>query len=278
MSNGLERVEIEPGITLEPVEVQMFSAPIMAFKHSQAETHTPGPWKSVAGGFVFDISAQLTVSTDTARRYGDPKKLMSTIVFLTKINISPSIRLLYTSDLSVEDIERAEGTIARVEPVEVWDLHFRLQMTEPVDYRIAINRIRHQLPVASRLHNDSDEFRIVSDAIQYGQYRRNREMLIVDLWAALEFVFLSNGPELSFRLSTLLSSYLEPPGQARYELFKQVRSLYGKRSGAAHGHPKHSSPDLVETFELLRRVAVKMLDNERVPDKLELERAVFEAT
>lgn len=98
---------------------------------------------------------------------------------------------------------------------------------------------------------------------------------MVSLWGALESLFSPSRPELSFRVSGLIAAYLEDFGAARQALQKKVAKLYDVRPFAAHGKPKDDPNALVETFELLRRAIINMINDEHVPSKAELESRLF---
>jgi hypothetical protein len=51
--------------------------------------------------------------------------------------------------------------------------------------------------------------------------------------------------------------------------------LYEDRSAAAHGLVKSKQDGLLETFELLRQVVLKMIGEGHVPSKEELEASLF---
>jgi hypothetical protein len=83
---------------------------------------------------------------------------------------------------------------------------------------------------------------------------------------------------LRFRVSALIAAFLEPPGESRLAVQKHVAALYDKRSAAAHGLPRHDRNDVLDTLNLLRRVALMIIDNKKVPTKRELEAKLFGET
>ena len=125
------------------------------------------------------------------------------------------------------------------------------------------------------LYASSAEFRFAADALDAAQFLENEALAIVSLWAAMEALFSPSTAELKFRVSSLIASFLEQPGSSRRARQKAIASLYDKRSAAAHGKPKHQSADLVATFELLRRILIKMVHQRAVPAKDELDALLF---
>jgi hypothetical protein len=98
---------------------------------------------------------------------------------------------------------------------------------------------------------------------------------LISLWGALEAFFSPSTTELKFRISALIASFLEPPGKQRATLQKDVAKLYDMRSAAAHGKPRHEQADVLNTFNLLRRVLFAFIDDKSVPTKDELEARLF---
>ena len=98
---------------------------------------------------------------------------------------------------------------------------------------------------------------------------------MVAIWAALEALFSPSTTELRFRVSALIASYLEPPGELRQSRAKAIGKLYDKRSSAAHGKSTHEDDDLLASFNLLGEVLRRMIEQGRVPTKPELEGMLF---
>ena len=60
-----------------------------------------------------------------------------------------------------------------------------------------------------------------------------------------------------------------------YAYFKKIKSLYDKRSRAAHGSGDEDETPYLETYGIARRVLLKMIDALHVPSKAELEANLF---
>jgi hypothetical protein len=126
-----------------------------------------------------------------------------------------------------------------------------------------------------QLLNGNSEFALAVEAIDTGQFVQSTALALVSLWGALEALFSPSTSELKFRVSALIAAFLEPPGTGRATLQKEIAKLYDKRSAAAHGKPKHQPEDLLATFNLLRRVLIKMISSGKVPSKDDLEGMLF---
>lgn len=142
----------------------------------------------------------------------------------------------------------------------------------------ALQWVKENWQSTLELAEKSNEFRYAMDALDAGQFIPNSALTLVSLWGALESLIAPSAGELSFRVSSLLASYLEPPGAERLALQKDTVRLYSRRSKAAHGKPDHSDADLLATFELLRRVLIKAVENRGVPRRQELEALLFAST
>lgn len=130
---------------------------------------------------------------------------------------------------------------------------------------------------AYQLYETSAEFRLAADTLNSAQFVPNSALTMVSMWGALEAIFSPSTSELKFRVSALIASYLEPPGEERINTQKKIGALYDMRSAAAHGKPKHQLGDLIKTHELLRKVVVHMIYAKTVPTKEILESTLFGA-
>ena len=90
-----------------------------------------------------------------------------------------------------------------------------------------------------------------------GAYERKRpEDKLVDLWIALEALFLPGiSDELSFRASLRIAYYVAKPPDEREEIFNKMRLSYDTRSRVVHGQrPKADVRGVAsDTEEILRR-------------------------
>lgn len=100
---------------------------------------------------------------------------------------------------------------------------------------------------------------------------------MLEIWGELERIFSPTHAELRFRVSVNIATFLEPPGPGRHALFKRVMKLYDARSKAAHGAGDKATEAFRDSWVLLRRVLVKILDDNRVPTRDDQERALFGA-
>ena len=129
---------------------------------------------------------------------------------------------------------------------------------------------------ALELRNAHPNFGLALDALDSGQFIDNPSLILVALWGALEALFSPDkGTELSFRVSSLIACYLEEPGKLRRELQREVKSLYNHRSRAAHGSGKSENKAVLDSFNLLRRILLRMISTNHVPSQADLEGCLF---
>ena len=63
--------------------------------------------------------------------------------------------------------------------------------------------------------HESEEFNLLMQALDQSLFARSVELALLSLWGALEAVFSPGRNELRFRVTALIATFLEPPGQER---------------------------------------------------------------
>ena len=119
------------------------------------------------------------------------------------------------------------------------------------------------------------ELYLAVQAIDQAHFVHDWALGVLLIWAALEGLFSPSRSELQFRISALISSYLEPSGHQRRTLHKQLIKLYEERSTAAHRRSPIDRRVFFESMQLLRRIIIKMISDSRVPSKDDLEASLF---
>lgn len=119
----------------------------------------------------------------------------------------------------------------------------------------------------------------VSRFIYFVQCARDTEdiaLKIVQYFSALEALVSSSSAELTHQISERVAALLEPPGEARVELFHSLRRGYGMRSQAVHGSGfRIKSQDAlrnsaIEVDEICRIILRKIYSDNRVADIFDL--------
>lgn len=270
-----ESFDLGDGLTLSKTYAHLMSPFVMAFKPAPPGGHHPAPWKATAGGFSFDIGAELFIPSRVEAKYGSVISVARTVVFLLRLGVNPAVTMPVLSDHHFSSLPETPDRQANLLPYEVERRHFPLDVSGGKGTATALEWVKDRWPVTHKLTSESAEFALAVDAIDAGQFVRNSALALVSLWGALEALFSPSTSELKFRVSSLIAAFLEPPGAGRALLQKEVGKLYDKRSAAAHGKPRHEPQDLLDTFNLLRRVLIAIIDSRSVPSKDALEGMLF---
>jgi hypothetical protein len=138
-----------------------------------------------------------------------------------------------------------------------------------------IDWIKKHWKAGAVMMRENEGFNTAFQAFDESLRHRSYSVAIVTLWGALERLFSPAHQELTFRVSANIAAYLEPMGDARFALYKAVKKLYGARSKAAHGAGDNDRGAFVETYKLLKRSLLKMLEDGHVPSRDELEAMMF---
>jgi hypothetical protein len=267
--------DLGDGLSLSKTYAHLMSPFIMAFTPARLGGHHPAPWKAASGGFSFDVNAELLIPSHIEDKYGSKIGVARTVVFLLRLGVNPATTLPVFSNYPFGALPQIPDNQANLFPFEVQRRHFPLDVVGGLANAIALTWVKDRWQVAYRLTAESAEFALAVEAIDRGQFVQNSALALVSLWGALEALFSPSTAEVTFRVSSLIAAFLEPPGNERANLQKEVAKLYDKRSAAAHGKPKHEPEDLLGTFNLLRRVLMAIIDREKVPSKNDLEGMLF---
>lgn len=183
------------------------------------------------------------------------------------------------SNLSFSTAATAADNETRFLPLEIETRYFPLEAPEGIVLTPdRLSWVREHWSTAIEMRENHAELRLAMDALDRGQFIPNYALTIVSLWAALEALFSPAKTELRFRVSALIASYLKESGEERQNLHKRIMRLYEDRSAAAHGLANSRPEGLLETFELLRQVVLKMIGERHVPSKEDLEASLFGVT
>jgi hypothetical protein len=245
--SGLELADgpfdLGEGIWLRQTYAHLFAPFMLAFKPAPPGNHHPGPWKAASGGFSYNVNAELLIPADIEGRFESKIGVARTLVFLLRLGVNPAITLPVFSNYPFSTLPKVP---------ERWQ-------------------------VTHHLLAQSAEFTLAVEALDAGQFVHDQALTLVSLWGALEALFSPSTSELRFRVSSLISAFLESPGVNRANRQKEISKLYDKRSAAAHGKPKHEPEHLLQTFNLVREVLIRIIDRGQVPTKDELEGMLFGA-
>lgn len=273
-----EAYELGNGMSLRKTYGHLMAPFMMAFKRpAEYDQPHPGPWKSLGGGFAFDIEAELKIPASLGSGKYAQMEIGRAILFLLRLGIHPAIRLPIFANFPFATVAELSDRETWLRPNDFEPRYFPLDSDCETFGDAEAEWVRDRWQAVLKLSREDAAFALATQAIDRGQFVQTTALALVSLWAALEALFSPSTSELKFRVSALIAAYLEPPGEARLTLQREVAKLYDKRSAAAHGKPSHENEHLIASFNLLGRVLRQMIDRGEVPKKEELDRALFGA-
>lgn len=266
--------ELSNGLVFRPTFAHLISSHMMAFNPPEVPgQHHPSPWKATSQYESFDVHTELLIPAS----YKPPKGLSHydvarVITIMMRLFCNPKIRFLVESTHSLSVISTVPDKEITIIPIEASRQFIELELTQQDTESIAgrLNWVRNKWQNAVDLMASHADFRLAMEAFEMSTFIPHHALTLVSLWAALEALFSLSTSELRFRVSALIASYIHPPGQQRANMQKEIFELYDKRSAAAHGKPKHNTDHLMQTFNILQRVLMRMIDEKEVPSKVSL--------
>ena len=267
--------QLGEGITLRKTYAHLMAHFVVAFAPAPPGSLHPGPWKpaKTLANMMADITADLHVPSHFPERLS----IATTIVFLLRFGINPAALLSAISNHPFAALKDVADNDAIIIPFEIEKRHFPLSSGSDVATVEGLQWIKDHWRSTHQMMQERPEFALAAAAVSTSQFVRNSALILVSLWGALEALFSPSTTELKFRVSALIAAYLEPPGDQRLTLQRQVAKLYDKRSSAAHGKPSFRAEDILGTFNLIRRVLNVMIEEKSVPTKEQLEQRLFSA-
>lgn len=272
-----EFFEIGEGITLKKIYAHLMAPFMVAFKPAPPGEHHPTPWKAVAGGRSVDVNAELLIPSSIEEQYGSKIAVAKTLVFLLRLRVNPATSVPVFSNYSFSSLPEIPDGQAILFPYEVQSRHFPLGVVGGKVDAEAIEWVSGHWQTVHRLTSESTNFSLAIEAYDRGQFVQNTDLTMISLWGALEALFSPALSEPGSRISSLIAAYVEAPGHECVKCQKEIVKLYEKRSVAARGETSHNLEELLDTFNLLRRVLVTMIEQKKVPSKDILEQRLFDA-
>lgn len=120
--------------------------------------------------------------------------------------------------------------------------------------------------------DQSERFNTLVQAVDSSLGRPTAQLALIEIWGGLDQLFAESPGEVRFKNSLRISSYLEPFGSKRRELFDSIMGLYEKRSKAAHGGKSQLGDALTGSYLLARRVIMATIERGKVPSRADLDR------
>ncbi len=268
--------ELGEGVALKRTYAHLMSPCLMAFARPGPEGYHPAPWKAAKGGFGFDIEIEMRVpNTSILSSNADPRETIWWIVALLRIAQVPYLTVPVISDQSFQTVRES-----KVEPmIEPFETEPRIMSSaegsRPEIPPDTLDWVREKWITGGKLLNSNPGFYSAFKAFDTATVRGKTSSSLLALWGGLEQIFSPSPGELRYRVSSMLASYLEPPGESRLELYKKILRLYIERSVAAHTAKEIEQGPLVETYVLMRNVLVRIIDENVIPTQQDMEARLF---
>jgi hypothetical protein len=222
-----------------------------------------------------DVTAQVYVPSAIVETPDEMAQIARLLTSALRLYAEPAVSLVAISSHPYDSLIERRLSGCSLTPVEVSPRYFPLSLVKDEANPEGLRWVAAHWRTLLRLYKSHSEFRLAVDALDHGQFEPNPSLSLVALWGAIEALFSPSTTELKFRVSSLIAAFLVPPGGARLAKQRQVAALYDQRSAAAHGKPRHTPEHLIESFELVRTLLIKIIELGHVPTKAELEQGLF---
>lgn len=272
----VEKFDFGHGVILSKTYAHFMAPFLMAFEPAEPSRPHPSPWKSVQGGLGYDISAELFIPEELKLpKWFDRLNTIWWILALMRLKGTPLVFVPVVSNESFAKIRYLERE-PYFWPMEIYPKHL-IPLPQPYDFinESTLDWIKTYWVSGGVLMRGSADLNLAFRAFDHCIWTEKISLALVSLWGALERLFSPSPYELRFRVSAAIASYLEPSGSQRLELHKKVIKLYDVRSKAAHGHSIDEAGPFIETYALMKRILIKIIEENHIPTREKLEVMMF---
>ncbi len=280
---GIAKIEItEPefdlgnGVFIRPTYAHLFAPFTMAFKPPGKYGFHDGPWKTTKGGYHFDIRAEIEMPViESLADDFEQQELIWLIASLIRLSTFPFVMVPAISDISFNKVLESEKDPS-IYPFETQRRIFGpAKDKKPELNKDNLSWIRDRWYPAAMLLKSSPKFYAAFKAFDAATINQKTSLSLLTVWGAIEQLFSPNTGELKYRVSANLAAYLQPHGEERLKLFKELSKLYNERSTAAHTAKDSDQSPLISSYVHLRNAILKMVDTGEVPTQDDLEKLQF---
>jgi hypothetical protein len=266
--------ELGHGVVIARTYAHFMAPFMMAFAPAPPGREHPVPWKAAKGGLAIDITSELYLPATTSIPQFDRVNTVWWIVALMRLHTTTSISVPVISSERYASIPAIQQE-PHLWPLEIYTPRLFPEGSGPHSVDVPeLQWLRENWYEAAVLLQNVD-FSLAFQAIDASVWNHSPALALLAVWGGLERLFSPSNMELSFRVSANIAAYLEAPGRDRHACFKAVKSLYDSRSKAAHGSGSADAMPYAETYEIAKRVILKMIGDRHVPSKKELEANLF---
>jgi hypothetical protein len=277
---GLAGAELEPlefrlpgGVALRQTYAHVMAHFILAFKRPALGSHHPGPWKSANAGLSFDVEVEIFVPGKPALNdWFDSLNTIWWTVALLRLRVSPQIRVPVVSIDAFAGLAQLNRD-ARVGVLETQQRSLVEAAATPIRILGAdLDWLASRWLSGGRLYRQHTNFANAFMGFDQSIWTSAYGLGLVQLWGAFELLFATSRYRKTAQLGSRISAYLEPPGDSRALLKNHIENLYHSRSDAAHGNPTGQGESFFASYSLLKRVMLKIIEENYVLSVGDLER------
>lgn len=271
-----DEYDLGQGVMLARTYGHLMSPLLMAFAPAPKGGPHPTPFAAVRGSGGVDMQMHVFIPKSFSQKdWFDRLNTAWWITSLLRMRLSPAVALPVIADrpfasapANWQDVQiiAIESSPRRV--LAVTEHRGELTMDD-------LLWLRDHWIKGGRLMNAEPAFNAAYQAFDFSSHAGSVGLSLLTVWGALEQLFAHAKQELRFRVSTSIACYLQEHGPERLSLQKRVQKLYDARSTAAHTTVKVEHQELVESYAILRRCLIKMIETGVVPSRAELEQRMF---
>lgn len=186
--SGLELAEdsfdLGDGVVLSRTYAHLTAPFVMAFKKpAEYDQPHPGPWKSLGGGFAFDIDAEIKIPATLDPSHGTQTDVVRMIGVLLRLGVHPALRLPAFANHSFSTMADRPERESWLRPNEFQPRYFPLDGGSEQIGLAEAAWVAERWPVALRLTRESAEFALAVEAIDGGQFVQKSALALVSLSA-----------------------------------------------------------------------------------------------
>lgn len=271
-----ESIDFGEGLVLSKTFAHLIQAKVMAFAAARPGAAHPAPWAAVRGGRGLDIHCQLLVPKDFyPGPFFDHLNTIWWILALIRLRGVPNafVSAVSTGPFTKDLASGEDHQIFALEGEPQW--RWPITLPDAEDNATTFEWVRRHWKSGGALMRESEQFNTFVQAVDSSLGRRSVQLALIEIWGGLDQLFAESPGEVRFKNSLRISSYLEPFGSSRRELFRSIMQLYEKRSKAAHGGKTELSDALTGSYLLARRVIMATIERGKVPTRNDLDRLML---
>ena len=245
---------------LRQIYVDLFSAPMMVFAPPVSpNTHHPGPWVAVHGGFMFRSRVELCVMADGLFDGFTPSLSAWLVPALFRLKIKAPVRLAVLGNMPFDEMgprwQDAAGLAFEAAPHH----HGAFTGANVLASAEDLEFVRDLLPSAARLYQD-DRFLRAFSVYDEASWSPTIELSTVLIWTAIEALFdLGSAQHKTRAIAGVLSDFVGSSPADRDRAYNSIRDLYSKRGRVVHVARKITAHDFMQTFALARTAFMKVI-------------------